>query len=433
MTPRGTNAPNDWPAGAGEGDVDRPGGQAVGAVAPGDLVAEHRPDGAVDVAHGHAAAHQLAVLEGVGRHGDQVVVERLGQAVVLLGGAVARGALGQVGDVQDRREVEAGGLPVLDGRAGVEHLGVADRLLERAEAEPGQVLAHLLGDELEEVDDELGLAGEPLPQIGVLGRDADRAGVEVADPHHDAAGDHQRCRGEAELLGAEQGGDHDVAAGLQLAVGLHDDPVAQPVEQQRLLGLGEPELPRRARVLERGERAGAGAAVVARDQDDVGVRLAHARRHRADTDLADQLDVDARRRVGVLQVVDELGEVLDRVDVVVRRRRDEADARRGVPGARHPRVDLGPGQLAALPRLGALRHLDLDVVGVGEVHARHAEPPGRHLLDGRAPLGVEQAVDVLAALAGVRLRAEPVHRDRQRLVRLAWRSSRSSSPRWRTA
>ena len=147
---------------------------------------------------------------------------------------------------------------------GVEHLGVPDGLVEAAEAERRQVLAHLLGDVLEEGHDELGLAGEPLAQLGVLGRDADRAGVEVADAHHDAAADDQRRGGEAELLGAEQRGDDDVAAGLELAVDLHDDAVAQPVEQQRLLGLGEAELPRRAGVLERGQRRRAGAAVVAR-------------------------------------------------------------------------------------------------------------------------------------------------------------------------
>ena len=45
---------------------------------------------------------------------------------------------------------------------GVEHLDVADHLGHRAEAERGHQLAHLLGDELEEVDDELGLAAEPL-------------------------------------------------------------------------------------------------------------------------------------------------------------------------------------------------------------------------------------------------------------------------------
>ncbi len=212
-----------------------------------------------------------------------------------------------------------------------------------------------------------GLAGEPGPQLGVLGGDADRTGVEVADPHQMQPRHDERCRGEAELLGAEQRGDDDVAAGLELAVDLHDDPVAQPVEHQGLLGLGQAELPRGAGVLEAGQRAGAGAAVVAGDQHDVGVRLGDAGGDRADADLGDQLDVHAGLRVGVLEVVDQLGEVLDRVDVVVRRRRDQPDARRRVPGARDPRVDLGAGQLAALARLGALRHLDLDVVGVGEV------------------------------------------------------------------
>ena len=162
----------------------------------------------------------------------------------------------------------------------------------------------------------------------------------------------------------------DVAPGLQLAVGLHDDAVAQPVEQQRLLGLGEAELPRSAGVLERRQRAGAGAAVVAGDQHDVCLRLADPGRNGADSDLGDELDVHARRRVGVLQVVDQLLEVLDRVDVVVRRRADQADAGRGVPGLGDPRVHLVAGELAALAGLGALGHLDLQVVGVGEVLRR---------------------------------------------------------------
>src|SRR5690606_10062769 len=150
------------------------------------------------------------------------------------------------------------------------------------------------------------------------------------------------------------------------------------------------ELPRPAGVLERGERAGARPAVVPGDEDDVGVRLGHARRHGPDADLADELDVDTGPRVGVLQVVDELGEVLDGVDVAVRRRGDDADAGGGVPGAGDPRVDRGAGQLAALPRLGALRDLDLDVVGVGEVLGGDAEPPGGDLLGRRATARVVQ-------------------------------------------
>ena len=61
--------------------------------------------------------------------------------------------------------------------------------------------------------------------------------------------------GEAEFLGAQERGDHHVAAGLQLAVGLDDDPVAQLVQDERLLGLGQAELPGDAGVLER-RRAG---------------------------------------------------------------------------------------------------------------------------------------------------------------------------------
>lgn len=283
----------------------------------------------------------------------------------------------------------------------------------------GEDLADFLGDELEEVDDVLGLAGEPVAQDGVLGGDADRAGVQVADAHHDAAGHDERRGRETELLGAQQCGDDDVAAGLQLAVGLYDDAVAQAVEQQGLLGLGEAELPGAARVLQGGERGGARSAVVAGDQDDVRVCLGDTGGDRADADLGDQLHVDAGRRVGVLEVVDQLSQVLDGVDVVVRRRRDEADARGGVPGLRDPGVDLVAGQLAALAGLGALRHLDLDVVRVDQVLAGHAEAAGGDLLDGRAARRVVEPVGVLAALAGVGLAAQLVHGDGEGLVRLA--------------
>jgi hypothetical protein len=67
----------------------------------------------------------------------------------------------------------------------------------------------------------------------------------------------------------------------------------------------------------------------------------------------------SRRRVDVLQVVDQLRQILDRIDVMVRRRRDQADARRRVAHLGDDRVDLVAGQLAAFAGLGALRHLDL--------------------------------------------------------------------------
>ena len=85
-------------------------------------------------------------------------------------------------------------------------------------------------------------------------------------------------------------------------------------------------------------------------------------------------------------------------------------------------VDLVAGQLAALAGLRALGHLDLQLVGVDEVVRGHAEAARGHLLDRRAARVAvrvgREAARVLPALARVRLAAEAVHRDRERLVRL---------------
>ncbi len=384
-------------------------------------MAQHGADGAVDVADGDVDTDRFGGLQRVGAELDEGLVQRLLQAVVLRGGVVPRRArddAGTGGLLEHRAQVEPVGLPVLHRPPDVQEVGAADGLLDAAQPEGGEQTAHLLGDVAEEGLDELGLAGEPRPQQGVHRRHPHRAGVEVADPHHHAAGDDERRGREAELLRSQQRRDEDVTPGLHRAVDLHDDPVAQPVGHEGLLGLRETELPRGSRVLEAGQRGGPRAAVVAGDEDDVGVGLADARRDRADADLADQLDVDPGRRVGVLQVVDELGEVFDGVDVVVRGRGDEPNAGGGASDAGDQRVHLVPGQLTALAGLRALRHLDLDVVGVGQVHARDAEAARGDLLDGAAPRRVGQPVQRLAALAGVRASTDPVHGDRDRLVRL---------------
>ena len=201
----------------------------------------------------------------------------------------------------------------------------------------------------------------------------------ITQPRRDQSGG-----GEADLVGAEQRRDDDVAARLDLPVRLHPDARAEVVAHERLLRLGEADLPRDAGEEDRRERRCAGAAVVPRDQHVIGVRLRDPGGDGADAHLGHELDRDARLRVGAAEVVDQLLQVLDRVDVVVRRRRDEADARRRQPHARDVAVDLVPGQLAALAGLRALRHLDLELVGVRQVVDRDAEAARRDLLDRRA-------------------------------------------------
>ena len=140
----------------------------------------------------------------------------------------------------------------------------------------------------------IGSAGKLGAQFRILRRHAHRTGVEVADPHHNAAHRNQRRSREAKFLSPQQRGDNHIAPGLELAIGLHDDAAAQVVEHQRLMRLGQPQLPRQASVLDRGLRRGSGAAVVARNQHHVRVALGHSRGDRADPELGDQLDVDPR-------------------------------------------------------------------------------------------------------------------------------------------
>ena len=53
---------------------------------------------------------------------------------------------------------------------------------------------------------------EFFPKFRVLSRNSDRAGIEMAFTHHDAAEGNQRCGRKAVFLRAEQGRDGDIAA-----------------------------------------------------------------------------------------------------------------------------------------------------------------------------------------------------------------------------
>src|SRR3546814_15506116 len=69
--------------------------------------------------------------------------------------------------------------------------------------------------------------------------------------------------------------------------------MAQAIEGQHLIDFAQAHFPRRTGIFDAGVRGCAGAAIMAGDKDDIGMRLRHARRNRADTSLAHQLHADA--------------------------------------------------------------------------------------------------------------------------------------------
>ncbi len=185
--------------------------------------------------------------------------------------------------------------------------------------------------------------------------------------HHHATGGDQGRGGETELVGTEQRADDDIRA--RCATRHRPAPRCGRADRCAPASAGSrrgrsPTASRRW--VRRGQRARAGAALVAGDRHMVGARLRDARRDGADPDLEHQLDRHRSLRVGVLQIGGSAAPGLRS-----NRCRDAAAANED----RHPVSNAGYGdrlvdlvagkRAAALARLGApLRHLDLQHVGV---------------------------------------------------------------------
>ena len=348
------------------------------------------------------------------------MIESLFQAVILFLAVVDKHGIGLGMAVEQAGKVQAPGFPLGYGGLGIQNFHPANHFLHRAETQLRHNFPQLLGYEKEVVDDILRLAGKAFPQFRVLGGNAHGAGVQVALPQHNAAADNQRSRGKADFIGPQQESDGGVPAGFQLPIGLHYDPAAEVVGDQYLLGFGQAQLPGQAGVFDRGLRRGSGAAVMPANQHYIAVAFGNAGGDGANAHFRHQFDMDPGRRIDVFQVVNQLGQILNGIDVVMRRRGNQFHAGGSMPHPADNFIHLVTRQLPALPGLGTLGHFDLQVRGVDQIVGRNPEPARGHLLDGAVAgiaIGIRSvAVIILAALAGVAARPDAVHGNRHGFV-----------------
>ena len=73
-------------------------------------------------------------------------------------------------------------------------------------------------------------------------------------PHHNTPGCNKRCRRKPEFISTKQRANHNITARPQATINLHRNPRAKIIEHQRLLRFSQPDFPRAAGVLDRGER-----------------------------------------------------------------------------------------------------------------------------------------------------------------------------------
>src|SRR6266446_4876025 len=153
------------------------------------------------------------------------------------------------------------------------------------------------------------------------------------------------------------------------------------------------------------------------DGDDVRACLCNARGNDANARARYELHADARSRIHGAQIVNQLREIFDAVNVVMRRGRNQRSPGGGMPDARNVLADLPRRQLAALTRLRALRHLDFELFGVYEVIGSDSKPSGGDLFDFVRGSRLEaKLVGIFTAFARITPATELIHRQRQRAM-----------------
>ena len=115
------------------------------------------------------------------------IIERSVQAVILRMHAPRLNVSRNFRHVEDRREIQLLRLPVLDGLPRIQFIAAAHHFVHRPEPKLRHEFANFFSNHAEVIDDVLRFAGELLAKHRILSRHADRARVQMADAHHDAA------------------------------------------------------------------------------------------------------------------------------------------------------------------------------------------------------------------------------------------------------
>ena len=330
-----------------------------------------RTHGPVGILDPIVKLHLLAAVKGWRRIGNDLFIQA-GRNLVALGPCRPSRALDCIGPRHDRGQVEIV-QRFRSARDLDEKIGPPDDILQRCRPQAGEYLANILGQEGHQIDDMVREAGKAGAQIVVLRTHTDRAGVGMALAHHQTAQRDQRSRTDAEFLGAQHGCHDDIAARADAAIGAQGDAFAQPVQRQHLVCFGQAQFQRTAGELDRGQRRGTGATDRAGDVDNVGIGLGNAGSNSTNTGRSHQFHANPGLRIDLLEIIDQLSQVFDRIDVMVGRWRDEADPWGRVPHAGNEFGDLETGQLPPLAGFGALGNLDLELPALVQILGRDTE------------------------------------------------------------
>jgi hypothetical protein len=156
-------------------------GQTSLSVAATDLVGKGGTETTVSIDNITLDAAGKTLLKSKFRLEDQLIVETSVQLVVLLADVVGSNTGAErMSGCQDERKVNPLLLGIAKVIANLEQLSTTNHLIDSTNTKLSHDSTHLVGDVVEEVDHVLRGTLKLLPKLRVLGRDTDRAGVEMA-------------------------------------------------------------------------------------------------------------------------------------------------------------------------------------------------------------------------------------------------------------
>ena len=123
----------------------------------------------------------------------------------------------------------------------------AHGVTQARETQPGEHVAQIAGQSLEEANDVFRLTAKLRTQLRLLGGDAGGAGIEVTLPRHVAAEGDQHRRAKGVFIGAQHRGDQDVARRAQTAIAAQTHAAAQTVLPEATAALPRDPAPRDCR------------------------------------------------------------------------------------------------------------------------------------------------------------------------------------------
>ena len=245
------------------------------------------------------------------------------------------------------------------------------------------IFTKLLGNKFHKVLNIFRFAFESLSQLRILGSYTNRTGVQIADSHHYTAHSYKRCCSKTEFLCTKKCCNCNITTAHQFTVCLNADTVTKSVHKQCLMGFSKSKLPWKSCIVNGASGCCTSTSIISGNQDYLCTSLCNSGCNRTNASLRNQLYRNICIFICIFQVIDQLCQVLDGIDIVMRRRGDQGNTRCGVTSFRNPWINLLRRKMSTFTRFCALCHFDLDFSCRYQITAGNTETTTGYLFDCR--------------------------------------------------